>query len=70
MKKPHTQQLECLRRIASSRFRGSPPCDMQILEQLLRDGLVERTPFVWMPVQLIRMTYRLTPRGERMLRGR
>jgi hypothetical protein len=70
MKTPDANRMECLRRIASGRVDALPPCERHVLEQLQQAGLIERAPYIWLPVQLIRMTYRLTPLGKNMLHDR
>lgn len=69
MKQPDRKQLTCLRRIAAGGSGTLRPCEERTLEELLAAGLIERAPRIWLPVQLIRMQYRLTPRGEHVLHG-
>lgn len=64
MKELNEHELECLRKIATGKTDFISPCATHILEQLVKAGLVERAPHIWLPAQVIRMSYRLTSAGE------
>ncbi|HUT42008.1 MAG TPA: hypothetical protein VM011_11765 [Gammaproteobacteria bacterium] len=67
MKELNEHELECLRKIAKGKTELISPCATNILERLITAGLVERAPHIWLPAQVIRMSYRLTPAGEAAL---
>lgn len=69
MKSPDANQLACLKRIASGRSGALNPCDAHMLALLLEAGYIERAPRIWLPIQPVRMIYRLTPLGESALHG-
>jgi len=70
MKDLDEAELACLRKIARGRTDGISPCAAHILGHLMEAGLVERAPHIWLPVQLVRISYRLTAAGEAVLHGR
>jgi len=62
--------IDCLQRIATGRPYGSSPCAEHILSQLETMQLIEKAPRLWVPWELGRYWYRLTPLGETVLRRR
>jgi len=67
VKELNEHELECLRKIAKGNTDLISPCATHILEQLIKAELVERAPHIWLPVQVVRMSYRLTTAGEAAL---
>jgi len=62
--------IDCLRRIAQGQPYGSTPCAAQLLTRLESLQLIERAPRLWLPWELGRYGYRLTPLGETVLQRR
>jgi hypothetical protein len=67
MRTPDAVQTECLRRIAQGQDSRVYPCDVHVLALLLEAGPIERMPRIWLPLQPVRMSYRVTPLGEQTL---
>jgi len=58
-------ERECLKRLAKSGSRLTISSEIEhALLHLESLGLVERVPQLWLPLEMIRMSYRLTPKGR------
>lgn len=61
-------ERECLRRLAQAGSRLTISSDIEhALLHLESLGLVERVPQLWLPLEMIRMSYRLTPKGRSLV---
>jgi DNA-binding PadR family transcriptional regulator len=67
MKAPDDHEMDCLEKIAQDQSGAIPPCAGNTLLHLESLGLIEKSPRIWLPFQLIRNTYRLTPAGRAVL---
>ena len=60
-------ELDCLRRIAQFDSNPSSSCPDHILHRLLLLGLIELAPLLWLPLEMKRDYYRLTPLGHQII---
>lgn len=63
--------LRCLACLADGLVHAELPaaCPESVLRDLLDRGLVETVPGPWLPLEMKRIHYRLTPRGRDWLAG-
>ena len=63
-------ERECLARLARSGSRLTINSDIEhAMLHLESLGLVERVPQLWLPLEMIRMSYRITPKGRALLQS-
>ena len=67
MKELSRAELDCLRSIAAGYSEIIYPCTDNILEHLLSLGLIEQSPKVWLPLEMMRITYEVTRIGRNYL---
>ncbi len=60
-------ELACLARIANGQPNAAPDCAGDILARLEALGLIERVPGVWLPLEMLHVSYRLTAAGQTTL---
>jgi len=61
------QELRCLKAIANGSSIIVLHCKAPVLEKLIGLGLVEQTPGRRLPMEMVRLVYRLTAAGQSML---
>ena len=55
---------ECLAWFYSGQPTGFPTCAEDVIKRLLRLALIEESPDTWLPLELMRSSYRVTPAGK------
>jgi len=61
-------ERECLKRLAQSGTRLTINSDIEhAMLHLESLGLVERVPQLWLPIEMMRMSYRLTAKGRSLV---
>jgi hypothetical protein len=63
----NASELDCLKSIANEQPNTTPPCAEHILQRLVSLGLIEQTTNNWLPLEMMRVTYRLTTAGSTYL---
>lgn len=60
-------ELDCLRKVASVYSNVISPCAHDILHRLESLGLIEQAPNIYLPLELLHTSYRLTHAGKAVL---
>ena len=61
-------EMDCLRRISAQSSDSVAPCSEAIIQRLLTSGLIEISSTVRLPLEMSRLTYRITPLGSKLLK--
>ena len=64
MKELSRAELDCLRNIAAGYSEVISPCADNVLKHLLSLGLIDQSPKVWLPLEMMRVTYDVTRIGR------
>jgi len=67
MKELTNAELDCLRKISNGYSRVLSPCADNVLKHLLSLGLIEQRPEMWLPLEMMRVTYHVTRIGRNYL---
>jgi len=70
MQELNEPELDCLKTIANNQSSVNTTCAEHTIHRLESLGLIEQAPRIWLPLEMMRMTYRLTPAGQAVLRQR
>lgn len=62
-------EQKCLKMIAKVQTTASRPCSEHILQRLIAKGLVEKGPQIWLPLEMMHTTFRLTSKGRALLKN-
>jgi len=68
MKELSNAELDCLRSIAKGYSDVISPCADNVLKHLLSLGLIEQRPKIWLPLEMMRVTYHVTSAGNKYLK--
>lgn len=61
-------ELDCLKRISAQPCSSVAPCAGTVLQHLLISGLIEQCPTTSLPLEMSRLTYRITPLGSNLIK--
>jgi hypothetical protein len=60
--------LDCLQKIGGYHSIITSPCSEHVLQHLLSLGLIEQCPHISLPLEMMRITYQVTPAGRKYLK--
>ena len=67
MKEITETELNCLRRVAEMQSGIISPCNEHDLQRLVSLGLIEQRSGIWLPLEMLRITYHVTSAGRAYL---
>lgn len=67
MKELTNAELDCLRKVADGYPSIISPCEDNVLKHLLSLGLIEQRPDIWLPLEMMHVTYHVTRIGRNYL---
>jgi hypothetical protein len=68
MKELSNVELDCLQTIANGYSNVITPCADSVLNHLVSLGLIEQRPNIWLPLEMMHVTYHVTAAGRNYLK--